>query len=64
MLEQYFRNPDSVEQTRGSWLGEPIERYLTSLSSQGYPPSYILSRVPILRQLSRAERMQTDRRSD
>ena len=52
MLEQYFLKPETVDQIRSSWLAEPIERYVTSLSSQGYPPSYIRPRVPILRQFA------------
>ena len=52
MLEQYFLKPGTVAQIRSSWLGEPIERYVTWLSSQGYSPDYIRSRVPILRQFA------------
>lgn len=52
MLEQYFLKPDTVAQVRSSWLGEPIERYVKWLASQGYPPDYIRSRVPILRQFA------------
>ena len=52
MLEQYFLKPETVDQIRSSWLAEPIERYVKSLSSQGYPPSYIRPRVPILRQFA------------
>ena len=52
MLEQYFLKPDTVAQIRSSWLGEPIERYVKRLASQGYPPDYIRSRVPILRQFA------------
>ena len=52
MLEHYFLKPETVDQIRSSWLAEPIERYVTSLSSQGYPPSYIRPRVPILRQFA------------
>ena len=52
MLEQYVLKPETVDQIRSSWLAEPIERYVTSLSSQGYPPSYIRPRVPILRQFA------------
>ena len=28
MLEQYFLKPETVDQIRSSWLGEPIERYV------------------------------------
>ena len=53
MLEQYFLKPDTVDQIRGSWLGEPIERYVIWLSSQNYAPAYIRSRVPILKRFAR-----------
>ena len=53
MLEQYFLKPDTVDQIRGSWLGEPIERYVIWLSSQNYAPACIRSRVPILRRFAR-----------
>ena len=53
MLEQYFLKPDTVDQIRGSWLGEPIERYVIWLSSQNYAPACIRSRVPILNRFAR-----------
>ena len=52
MLEQYFFKPDTVDQVRSSWLGEPIERYVIWLSSQDYAPHHIRSRVPILRRFA------------
>ena len=56
MLEQYFLKPGTVAQIRSSWLGEPIERYVEWLSSRGYSPGYIRSRVPILRQFAQFTR--------
>ena len=56
MLEQYFLKPGTVAQVRSSWLGEPIERYVEWLSSRGYSPGYIRSRVPILRQFAQFTR--------
>ena len=53
MLEQYFLKPDTVDQVRDSWLGEPIERYVIWLSSQNYAPAYVRSRVPILKRFAR-----------
>ena len=53
MLEQYFLKPDTVDQIRGSWLGEPIERYVIWLSSQNYAPACIRSRVPVLKRFAR-----------
>ena len=40
MLEQYFFKPETVDQIRSSWLGEPIERYVIWLSSQDYAPNH------------------------
>ena len=53
MLEQYFFKPDTVDQIRSNWLGEPIERYVIWLSGQNYAPAYIRSRVPILKRFAR-----------
>ena len=48
MLEQYFVRPDTVDRIRASWLGEPIEAYVTWLAEQGYKPANAHNRVPIL----------------
>jgi len=53
MLEQYFFKPDTVDQIRGSWLGEGIERYVASRSNQGYTSAHIRSTVPVLRRFAR-----------
>lgn len=52
MLEQYFSKPDTVDRIRDCWLGEPIERYVAWLSSQGYSARNVRSRVPVLRQFA------------
>lgn len=48
MLERYFVKPDTVDRIRSSWLGEPIERYVTWLSEQRYSVRIVYRRVPIL----------------
>lgn len=48
MLELYFVKPDTVDRIRGSWIGEPIERYVVWLTEQGYTSRSICRRVPIL----------------
>ncbi len=48
MLERYFIKPATVDRIRGSWIGEPIERYVTWLSDQGYAARNVYRRVPIL----------------
>ena len=53
MLERYFIRPDTVDRIRSSWLGEPIERYVTWLSENQYSPRNVFRRVPILVQFAR-----------
>lgn len=48
MLERYFLRPTTVDRIRDSWLGEPIERYVTWLSERGYAARNVFCRVPIL----------------
>ena len=36
MLEHYFLKPDTIDHIRASWIGEPIEQYVTWLHEQGY----------------------------
>jgi site-specific recombinase XerD len=50
MLEHYFFKMDTVDNIRASWLGEPIERYVTWLAEQDYSFRTITRRVPILKQ--------------
>jgi integrase/recombinase XerD len=48
MLEQYYVKPQTVDQIRAAWIGEPVEQYVAWLSARGYAPRTVLSRVPIL----------------
>lgn len=48
MLERYFIKPETLDRIRGSWLGEPIESYVTWLTEQGYSARNVYRRVPML----------------
>jgi len=48
MLEHYFLKPDTITRIRGSWIGEPIERYVTWLTEQHYATRNVHRRVPLL----------------
>jgi integrase/recombinase XerD len=48
MLERYFVRPDTVDRLRASWIAEPLERYVTWLTEEGYATRTILRRVPIV----------------
>ena len=48
MLEQYFIKPQTLDRIRHSWLGEPIENYVTWLTERGYAARNVYRRVPIL----------------
>lgn len=48
MLERYFVRPETIDRIRTSWLGDPIERYVTWLTERGYSPKNIWRRVPLL----------------
>jgi len=48
MLERYFIRPDTVDRIRASWLGDPIEKYVTWLSEHAYKARCVHHRVPIL----------------
>jgi site-specific recombinase XerD len=49
MLEHYFLKPDTVDRIRQSWIGEPIERYVTWLHEHHYSARNVYRRVPLLR---------------
>jgi len=49
MLEHYFLKPDTVDRIRESWIGEPIERYVTWLHERHYSARNVYRRVPLLR---------------
>lgn len=48
MLEHYYVRPETVDQVRVSWIGEPVERYVAWLAERGFASRTILRRVPIL----------------
>jgi site-specific recombinase XerD len=48
MLEKYYLKPTTTDRIRASWLGEPIERYVTWLTEQGYSARSVYHRVPML----------------
>src|SRR5256885_12029101 len=50
MFERYFVKPETIDRLRASWLGEPIERYVTWLHEHGYAARNVFRRVPLLRQ--------------
>ena len=51
MLEQYYVRPETVDRICGSWIGEPVERYVAWLAERGYAASTVLRRVPMLEPL-------------
>jgi integrase/recombinase XerD len=48
MLEHYFVRPVTVDRVRTSWLGDPIEKYVTWLSEHEYKARCVYRRVPLL----------------
>jgi integrase/recombinase XerD len=48
MLERFFVRPATVDRIRASWIGGPIEQYVTALAEQGYAARNVFRRVPIL----------------
>ena len=48
MLERYFVRPTTVDRLRGSWLGEPLERYVSWLTEHGYAARNVFRRVPLV----------------
>lgn len=48
MLERYFVRPATVDRIRASWIGGPIEQYVTSLADNGYAARNVFRRVPML----------------
>lgn len=48
MLEHYFIKPGTIDQIRGSWISEPIERYVVWLNEQKYSFRTVTRRVPIV----------------
>lgn len=48
MLSSYFIRPTTVDRIRESWIGEPIERYVSWLNEKNYAARNVLFRVPVL----------------
>lgn len=48
MLERYYLKPETIDRIRASWLAEPVERYVTWLTEQGYAARCVHHRVPML----------------
>lgn len=48
MLERYFLKPATIDRLRASWIAEPVERYVTWLTEEGYAPRNVFRRVPIV----------------
>jgi hypothetical protein len=48
MIERYFIKHQTQDRIRTSWLGEPIQRYVTWLHEQQYAARNVYRRVPIL----------------
>jgi hypothetical protein len=53
MLERYFVRPTTVDRLRGSWLGEPLERYVSWLAGHGYAERNVFHRVPRIMQFGK-----------
>ena len=48
MIERYFIKYQTQDRIRASWLGEPIQRYVTWLHEQQYAARSVYRCVPIL----------------
>ena len=53
MIEHYFLKPETCDRIRASWLGEPIQRYVTWLHEHGYSARNVFRRVPTLMHFAR-----------
>ncbi len=58
MLEHYFIKPDTIDRIQDSWLGAPIEQYVTWLHKQGYTARTVIRRVPLLMRFGEFARSQ------
>lgn len=58
MLEHYFIKPDTIDRIRDSWLGGPIEQYVTWLHEQSYTARTVFRRVPLLMRFGEFARSQ------
>src|SRR5262245_38523498 len=50
MLERYCLRPATLDRLRSSWLGEPLERYVSWLSEHGYAARNVFHCVPLVMQ--------------
>lgn len=48
MFERYYKQFDTIDRFRSSWISEPIEQYVRWLDEQGYSTRTVYRRVPIL----------------
>jgi hypothetical protein len=48
MLDQYYLKPETIDRIRASWLGEPIDRYVTWLTEHRYAARSVYRRVPMV----------------
>ena len=48
MLERYYIKPDTIDRLRASWIAEPVERYVTWLTEEGYVARSVFRRIPIV----------------
>jgi integrase/recombinase XerD len=48
MIERYFIKHETQDRIRASWLGKPIERYVTWLHEHQYAVRNVHKRVPVL----------------
>jgi site-specific recombinase XerD len=48
MIEHYFLKPETCDRIRASWVGKPIENYVTWLHEHGYSARSVVRRVPTL----------------
>ena len=48
MLERYYIRPDTVDRIRSSWIGAPVEQYVTWLAERGYSHRSVSRRIPIV----------------
>ena len=48
MIDHYYIKPQTRDRIRASWLGEPIENYVTWRHKHGYSARNVFRRVPIL----------------
>jgi integrase/recombinase XerD len=48
VLNSYFVRPITVDRIRGSWIGEPIERYVSWLNEKNYAARTVFFRAPVL----------------